>query len=100
MLSGVLRSKRAIQVNVDIMRTFVRLRQLLASHADLARKLEELESKYDAQFKIVFDAIRQSISPPTATPRKAIGFQVRERRAAYGAPMAVEPLSSASRRKS
>ncbi|HUJ71901.1 MAG TPA: ORF6N domain-containing protein [Verrucomicrobiae bacterium] len=84
MLSSVLRSKRAIRVNVEIMRTFVRLRQLLASHADLAAKLEELEKKYDSQFKIVFDAIRQLMSSP-ATPRKQIGFHIRERRAAYGA---------------
>ena len=86
MLSSVLHSKRAIRVNVEIMRTFVRLRQLLASHADLAAKLEELETKYDAQFKIVFDAIRRLMSSP-ATPRKQIGFHIRERRAAYGAPM-------------
>ena len=86
MLSSVLRSKRAIRVNVEIMRAFVRLRQLLASHADLAAKLEELEEKYDSQFKIVFDAIRQLMSSP-ATPPKQIGFHIRERRAAYGAPM-------------
>ena len=86
MLSSVLRSKRAIQVNVDIMRTFVRMRQLLASHADLAKKLEELEKKCDAQFKIVFDAIRQLMAP-SAAPRKQIGFHIRERRAAYGVPM-------------
>jgi ORF6N domain len=86
MLSSVLHSKRAIQVNVEIMRAFVRLRQLLASHAGLARKLEELEKKYDAQFKIVFDAIRQLMSSP-AELRKQIGFQVHEHRAAYGAPM-------------
>ena len=59
MLSSVLGSKRAIQVNIEIMRAFVRLRRILASHADLARKLEALEKKYDTQFKIVFDAIRQ-----------------------------------------
>jgi len=59
MLSSVLRSKRAIQVNIEIMRTFVRLRRILASHSELARKLDALEKKYDAQFKIVFDAIRQ-----------------------------------------
>ena len=86
MLSSVLRSKRAIRVNVEIMRTFVKLRQLLASHADLAVKLEELEAKYDAQFKVVFDAIRQLMRPP-ATPRKEIGFHIRERRAAYGVPL-------------
>ena len=86
MLSSVLRSKRAIQVNVEIMRAFVHLRQLLVTHADLASKLEELEKKYDAQFRIVFDAIRQLMSSPASTQRK-IGFQVRERRAAYGVPM-------------
>ena len=86
MLSSVLRSKRAIRVNVEIMRAFVRLRQLLASHADLAAKLEELEKKYDAQFRIVFDAIRQLMSEPV-TPRTRIGFSVRERRAAYGVPL-------------
>jgi hypothetical protein len=64
MLSSVLRSKRAIQVNIEIMRAFVRLRRLFASHADLARKLEALEKKYDAQFKVVFDAIRQLMTPP------------------------------------
>ncbi len=58
MLSSVLNSERAIQVNIEIMRAFVRLRKILASHADLARKLEALEKKYDAQFKVVFDAIR------------------------------------------
>jgi hypothetical protein len=59
MLSSVLNSERAVQVNIEIMRAFVRLRRLLASHADLARKLETLERKYDAQFKMVFDAIRE-----------------------------------------
>jgi hypothetical protein len=59
MLSSVLRNERAIQVNIEIMRTFVRLRRILASHAQLARKLNALEQKYDAQFKIVFDAIRE-----------------------------------------
>jgi hypothetical protein len=76
MLSSVLKSKRAVQANVEIMRTFVRLRQLLASHADLARKLEELEKKYDAQFKVVFDAIRQLMTQPETPPRR-IGFQAR-----------------------
>ena len=64
MLSSVLRSKRAVLVNVEIMRAFVRLRQILASNAELARKLEALEKKYDAQFKVVFDAIRQLMAPP------------------------------------
>jgi hypothetical protein len=64
MLSSVLRSPRAVLVNVEIMRAFVRLRQILATHADLARKLDALEQKYDAQFKVVFDAIRQLMAPP------------------------------------
>ena len=76
MLSSVLRSKRAAQVNVEIMRTFVRLRQLLASHKDLARKLEELEKKYDGQFRVVFDAIRHLMAPPEPKPRR-IGFRTR-----------------------
>ena len=78
MLSSVLNSPRAILVNVEIMRAFVRLRQMLASHADLARKLNALEKKYDAQFKAVFDAIRQLMAPP-ASKRRAIGFRVDER---------------------
>jgi hypothetical protein len=98
MLSSVLRSKRAIQVNVDIMRAFVRLRQLIASHADLAQKLAELEEKYDAQFKVVFEAIRQMMVGPTVTPRKQIGFNIRERRAAYGVPMPAAAVRSATRR--
>jgi hypothetical protein len=77
MLSSVLRSKRAIQVNIEIMRAFVRLRRLLASHADLARKLEAFEKKYDAQFKVVFDAIRQLMQPPP-TKRHPIGFRPEE----------------------
>ena len=63
MLSSVLRSKRAILVNIEIMRAFVHLRRMLASHADLARKLAALETKYDAQFKVVFDAIRELMAP-------------------------------------
>ncbi len=82
MLSSVLRSKRAVQVNVEIMRTFVRLRQMLSSHADLARKLEALEKKYDAQFRVVFDAIRRLMTPPEPKRRK-IGFLVKERAAKY-----------------
>jgi hypothetical protein len=75
MLSSVLRSERAVQVNIEIMRAFVRLRRILASHADLARKLESLERKYDTQFKVVFDAIRQLMIPP-APKRRPIGFRV------------------------
>lgn len=83
MLSTVLKSKRAVRVNIEIMRAFVRLREILATHKDLARKLEALERKYDAQFKIVFDAIRQLMTPPEPKKRK-IGFLVRERAAKYG----------------
>ncbi len=74
MLSSVLNSERAVKVNIEIMRAFVRLRQMLASNAELARKLEALEKKYDAQFKVVFDAIRQLMTPPEPKKRK-IGFQ-------------------------
>ena len=74
MLSSVLRSPRAIAVNVEIMRAFVSLRQIHANHADLARKLEELEKKYDSQFSIVFDAIRELMAEPEDPPRKPIGF--------------------------
>ena len=73
MLSSVLHSERAVRVNIEIMRAFVQLRQMLSSHADLARKLETLEKKYDAQFKIVFDAIRELMTPPAA-PKRRIGF--------------------------
>ncbi|NQT10990.1 MAG: ORF6N domain-containing protein, partial [Desulfobacteraceae bacterium] len=78
MLSGVLNSPRAVKVNVEIMRAFVRLRQLMATHTDLARKLTALEQKYDKQFKVVFDAIRALMTPP-AKPRKKIGFVVKEK---------------------
>ena len=74
MLSSVLRSQRAIRVNIEIMRAFIRLRQILASHAVLARKLDALEKKYDAQFKEVFEAIRQLMAPPEPK-RRAIGFR-------------------------
>jgi phage regulator Rha-like protein len=84
MLSSVLRSKRAIQVNIEIMRAFVRLRRILASHAELARKLDALEKKYDAQFKVVFDAIRQLMAPPQpASSKKRIGFLVEEPKVPY-----------------
>ena len=74
MLSSVLRSRRAAMVNVEIMRAFVKLREMLTSHKDLARKLAALERKYDAQFKIVFDAIRQLMAPPPAKKKKPIGY--------------------------
>ena len=73
MLSGVLRSERAIQVNIEIMRAFVRLRNLLSSNAELLSRLEELERRYDEQFQIVFDAIRELMRPPE-TPQRRIGF--------------------------
>jgi hypothetical protein len=79
MLSSVLKSKRARQVNVQIMRAFVKLRQLLNTHKDLARKLEELEKKYDVQFKSVFDAIKMLMTPAEETagpaPNKVPGFK-------------------------
>jgi hypothetical protein len=74
MLSSVLRSPRAVRVNVEIMRAFVRLREMLSTHANLARKLAALEKKYDAQFRVVFDAIRDLMAPPN-TPRRTIGFR-------------------------
>lgn len=70
----ILNSHRAIQVNIEIMRAIVRLRQMLATNKDLARKVAELEKKYDSQFKIVFDALRELIKPPTR-PRRKIGFE-------------------------
>ena len=76
MLSSVLNSERAVLVNIEIMRAFVKLRQMLASNAELSRRLDELESKYDKQFKTVFDAIRQLMTPPVRD-RKEIGFRSR-----------------------
>jgi hypothetical protein len=77
MLSSVLHSKRAVQVNIAIVRTFVRLREMLLSNAGLARKLDALEKKYDSQFKVVFDAIRELMTPPEPT-RRQIGFHSHE----------------------
>jgi len=76
MLSSVLRSPRAVAVNIEIMRAFVRLRRMLSSHADLARKLDALEKKYDTQFRVVFEAIRQLMEPSTRPKRRPIGFHV------------------------
>ena len=78
MLSSVLRSPRAVQVNIAIMRAFVRLREMLLTNAELARKLADLERKYDSQFKAVFDAIRQLMAPPPPSPKPEIGFHVKE----------------------
>ncbi len=83
MLSSVLRSKRAVQVNIEIMRAFVRLREMLATHKDLARKLEELEKKYDKQFAVVFEAIRQLMTPAEPPPKRRIGFGVEEPKVVY-----------------
>ncbi|HWR81895.1 MAG TPA: ORF6N domain-containing protein [Candidatus Deferrimicrobium sp.] len=74
MLSSVLRSERAIQVNIEIVRAFVRLRRLLGSHVELARKLDALEKRYDTQFKVVFDAIRELMAPQKRK-RRLIGFE-------------------------
>jgi len=74
MLSSVLNSPRAVQVNIQIMRTFAKLREIISQHKDLARRLDELEKKYDSQFKVVFDAIRQLMMPP-APKRRPIGFR-------------------------
>lgn len=76
MLSSVLRSPRAVQVNIEIMRAFVRLRRLLGTHADLAARLDDLEARYDEQFKAVFDAIRGLMRPPPKLTRR-IGFTPR-----------------------
>ena len=78
MLSSVLRSPRAIQVNIEIMPAFVRLRQMLTSHPDLSRRLDELEQKYDQQFRAVFDAIRQLMTP-VEPARRRLGFPVKNK---------------------
>jgi hypothetical protein len=84
MLSSVLRSPRAVEVNIAIMRAFLRLREMLLSNADLARKLADLERKYDSQFKAVFDAIRELMAPPPPEPPRAeIGFHVKEEAITY-----------------
>jgi ORF6N domain len=84
MLSSVLKSERAVQINILIMRTFVKMREMLASNAELNRRLDALERKHDAQFKIVFDAIRQILMPPEK-PKRPMGFQVKERKLHYTA---------------
>ena len=78
MLSSVLHSDRAVQVNVEIIRTFVRLRRLLATHEELAHKLTALEKKYDKQFKMVFDAIRQLMTPSPEERKRRIGFNAEQ----------------------
>jgi len=75
MLASVLNSPTAVDASVQVVRAFVRLREILATHKDLARKLEDLEKKYDARFRVVFDAIRKLMAPPER-PRRQIGFRV------------------------
>lgn len=74
MLASVLNSPIAVHVSVQVVRAFVRLREIISTHKDLARKLEDLEKKYDHQFKVVFDAIRQLMAPPPLPPKRRIGF--------------------------
>jgi len=84
MLSSVLNSRRGIEVNILIMRAFVRLRQMVAPRKDLLRKIEEMERKYDRQFQVVFEAIKRLMATPDKAPKK-IGFQLKEKRASYSA---------------
>jgi len=83
MLSSVLRSERAVQVNIQIMRAFTQLRKMLSTHEDLKRKIEAMEKKYDEQFQIVFEAIKQLLED-NSKPKKKIGFTVKEKLTAYG----------------
>ena len=83
MLSSVLKSKRPIQVNIQIMRTFTQLRKMLSTHKDLKKKIESMERKYDEQFQIVFEAIKQLLTEEEK-PEKKIGFTVKEPQKAYG----------------
>ena len=83
MLSSVLRSDRAVQVNIQIMRTFYKLRKLLSTHEDLKKKIESMEKKYDQQFQVVFEAIKQLIDEESK-PKKKIGFTVKEKQKAFG----------------
>jgi hypothetical protein len=89
MLSSVLNSKRAIEVNIMVIRTFVKLRKMISTHKDLARKLQELEKKYDGQFRIVFEAIRQIIEVEEK-PKRKMGFIAKER------PRFIEQQTSAN----
>ena len=84
MLSSVLNSKRAIQVNIQIMRAFTRPRQMLSTHDELKKKIESMEKKYDENFKIVFEAIKQLIEVEDKPKKKRIGYTVKEKQASYG----------------
>ncbi len=79
MLSSVLRSRRAVQVNIAVMRAFVQLRQLLETHKDLAGSIAAMEKKYDGQFRVVFDAIRKLLAPPPLPLKRRIGFATGEK---------------------
>ncbi len=83
MLSSVLNSERAIEVNILIIRAFIKLREMIVSQKDLVRRLDDLEKKYDGQFKIVFDALRSLMAPPMK-PKRKIGFDLKEKQARYG----------------
>lgn len=98
MLSSVLRSERAVDVNIAIMRTFVKLRRMLETHAKLAQKLGELESKYDEQFRVVFEVLNELMSPPDPK-RKQIGFAVKETRAKYATGKPKTPARRKGARK-
>ena len=74
MAANLLRSARAVHMSVHVVRAFVRLREIVASHKTLAKRLDELESRYDRQFKVVFDTIRELMTPPEPKPRRRIGF--------------------------
>ncbi len=89
MLSSVLHSPRAVAVNIEIMRAFVRMRGLIAGQAELSRRLDELESRYDEQFSVVFDAIRELMAPPPGSSRR-LGFATPERDGSRAAPPALE----------
>ncbi len=94
MLSSVLKSKQAVQVNVEIMRAFVRLRDLVGHNREMIRRLNDLESKYDRQFKVVFDAIRELMTPPAPAPKRRIGFVQGERFAAGRRGISHPPATS------
>ena len=83
MLSSVLKSERAVQVNIQIMRTFTDLRQMLSTHEDLKRKIESMEKKYNQQFQVVFEAIKQLLSEEDK-PKKKIGYTVKEKQKKFG----------------
>jgi len=95
MLSSVLRSERAIKVNIQIMRAFTQLRQMLSTHKDLKKKIETMEKKYDQQFQVVFEAIKQLLETD-AKPRKKIGFTVKEKQKAYGKSRSTNALDEFS----